>query len=306
MDQTRFEEILNQHIFNPEEKATLLRKIAQNPDRYIGIFRSTAPRLKLFQNLLQSREIRFGDGMEEVISELLAEKGFIHQPKRLPTSADEEKSCDQYFFSPNILKYYLVEQKVRDDHDSSKKKGQFKNFEDKIVYLKSIHGSTLIGVMYFIDPSLKKNRHYYEAELSKLSSELDVPLYLFYDGELFDFLEIPDVWQFLKLALPKWQQSVPVNIEFDYDNDLEESWRVIQTVEIGVWYKLIMNDALWEGQIVQALFSKGAVLKLLLNTFNEQGTSVVKIGRHKVAYAELASLLEKRIRAAYGHSLNSS
>lgn len=87
MDQTRFEQILNQHIFSPEEKAILLRKIAARPDRYVGVFRSTAPRLKLFQNLLQSREIRFGDRMEEVISELLAEQGFVHQVKRFVTSS---------------------------------------------------------------------------------------------------------------------------------------------------------------------------------------------------------------------------
>jgi hypothetical protein len=65
-----------------------------------------------------------------------------------------------------------------------------------------------------------------------------------------------------------------------------------------------MNDALWEGQIMQALFSKGAVLKLLLNTFHEQGANVVKIGRRNVAYTELASLLQKRIKTSYDHSLN--
>src|SRR6266545_1268337 len=295
MDQPRFEEILNRHIFSPKEKAELLRKIAENPDRFVGIFRSTAPRLKLFQNLLQSREIRFGDAMEEVISELLAERKFVNQPKRFAISDEEEKSCDQYFSSPFTQKYYLVEQKVRDDHDSSKKVGQFNNFRDKIMYLQKLHGPSLIGAMYFIDPSLKKNRKYYMVRLKELSEQLGVPLHFFYDGELFDFLGIPEAWDFIQTALAKWQQSVPINMEFDFDSDPTESWELLQSVEIDTWYKLLANDNLWKDRLMQTLFSNGEVFRVFLHTFKEQGINTVKSGRHKIGYNERAFMLERKL-----------
>lgn len=222
--------------------------------------------------------------------------------KRFYISQDEEKSCDQYFFSTETANYYLIEQKVRDDHDSSKKQGQFKNFQDKIVFLKSVHGSALIGAMYFIDPALKKNRNYYQSQLQVLSHDLNIPLYLFYDGELFDFLGIPDVWSFIQIALAKWQRSVPVNIELDYDTDPEESWKAIQNVDIGVWYKLLMTDALWEGHLMQVLFSNGTVLRFLLQALKQRGTNTFKVGRHKVTAVDLASLLEMRLLNAYGSS----
>ena len=94
---------------------------AKNPDRFVGVFRSTTPRLKLLQNLLQSREIRFGDAMEEIIAILLSEMGFVNQDKRFLTSEDDDLSADQYFCSSDKTRFYLMEQKVRDDHDSTKK-----------------------------------------------------------------------------------------------------------------------------------------------------------------------------------------
>jgi hypothetical protein len=66
MDQRQLIAILNRHVLSNEEHAERLKKIA---DRSIGIFHSTTPHLKLMQNLLQPREIRFGDAMEKVSSE---------------------------------------------------------------------------------------------------------------------------------------------------------------------------------------------------------------------------------------------
>src|SRR5574341_1431386 len=163
MDQNNIIEILNRHVFR-EDKAALLTAIAQSPDRFTGLFRSTSPRLKLLQHLLQSREIRFGDSMEEVVGSLLSEMGFINLPKSALTPQQVSYSFDQYFVSPDRNTFYLVEQKVRDDHDTSKKVGQIANFQAKLMHLHSVHGDRLIGIMYFIDPSLHKNENYYRTE----------------------------------------------------------------------------------------------------------------------------------------------
>jgi len=75
MDQSKIIEVLNRHVFS-QEKAALLQSIAKYPDRFVGVFRSTTPRLKLLQNLLQSREIRFGDALEEIIYWINSCNGF--------------------------------------------------------------------------------------------------------------------------------------------------------------------------------------------------------------------------------------
>lgn len=69
MDYEKFCEILNKHIFE-EEKKELLKKIAERPERFIGLFRPTKPGAKILQHILQSHEIRFGDAFEEIIEEL--------------------------------------------------------------------------------------------------------------------------------------------------------------------------------------------------------------------------------------------
>jgi hypothetical protein len=297
MDQSHLISILNRHVFSNEERAELLKKITDNPDRYIGVFRSTTPQLKLIQNLLQSREIRFGDAMEEVVSELLRELGYVHQPKKFITVEEEEKSCDHYFYIPDHITYYLVEQKLRDDHDSTKKVGQFKNFRDKLVHLKTVHGSKLVGVMYFIDLSLKKNRKYYLEEMKKLQSALGIPLYLFYDGEFFDHLGASATWQWLIEGLRLWQQTVPTNIDLNYDLTPEKTLEALLSLDGTTLQKLITNNLIWEARLIQGLFQTGATLRLLHEVLEKHGTEKAT---RRVTYRELAFLLERRLHTYYG------
>ena len=56
----------------------------------------------------------------------------------------------------------MIEQKIRDDHDSTKKRGQFVNFVKKIKYLKQEYPTNKISAsMWFVDNSLMKNKRYY-------------------------------------------------------------------------------------------------------------------------------------------------
>ncbi len=125
MNYERFVEILNRHIFEGE-KRDLLKKLAERPERFVGLFRPTKPGAKILQHLLQSHEIRFGDAIEELITEIIAGLGYGNLPKIIRNSNDEILSLDQHF--TNGSTYYFIEQKVRDDHDSTKKKGANKQF----------------------------------------------------------------------------------------------------------------------------------------------------------------------------------
>ena len=108
--------VLNRHIFEGD-KRSLLEKIAKNPERYIGLFRPTKPKAKLLQNILQSHEIRFDDAMESLIEQMLADVGFPNLPKNLQSVDSDSLSIEQYF--TNGEKFFFMEQKVRDDHDST-------------------------------------------------------------------------------------------------------------------------------------------------------------------------------------------
>lgn len=266
MDQSDIIDILNRHVLN-QEKAALLQSIADNPNRFVGVFRPTTPRLKLLQNLLQSREIRFGDALEEIFTGLISAMGFTPLTKRFQTKHDD-LSCDQYFCTPDRTKYYLIEQKVRDDHDSTKKRGQIENFRKKLEYLKTLHGTSLSGIMYFIDPALHKNERYYRKEIEALQHTLEIPVALFYDGGLFQHLQgHTETWDLLLNSLQIWRKTAPEQISLDYDTDPELAVEEMAQAPGSVWHKLASTDALWEYGVLQALFATGRTLMLLANRF---------------------------------------
>ena len=125
MDYSKFKSIFNNTIFE-KSKSDLLTKIANSPERYVGLFRSSKPKTKIIQNLLQSYEIRFGDAFEIVIEEILKENQFKILDKKF--NINGKKLVVDQIFSKND-KLFFVEQKIRDDHDSTKKTGQIDNFK---------------------------------------------------------------------------------------------------------------------------------------------------------------------------------
>jgi hypothetical protein len=264
-------EILNRHIFEGD-KVSLLRKIAEGPERYIGLFRPTKPKAKLLQNLLQSHEIRFGDAMESLIQAILADIGFTNLPHRIQTADGDSLSIDQYFTNDTI--YYFMEQKVRDDHDSTKKRGQISNFEQKLDVLYKVHQDDLVGIMYFIDPDLSKNKNFYTQELDKLRDSYDIELHLFYGAEFFEYLGHPELWDSLLSWLRQWKDELSDFPEINLDLHPEESLEEIKTLETRYWRKLLSNDKIWSDGIIQVLFSEGTTLRLLLEHFTHQQTAV--------------------------------
>jgi len=287
MDFKKFCTILNIHIFEGEKKE-LLGKLADRPERFLGLFRPTKPETKILQHLLQSHEIRFGDAMEELISEFLKDWGFKVLPKIIipdPTRPKKKLKIDQYFTNGKV--YYLIEQKVRDDHDSAKKRGQINNFEIKLKYLYKMHGQNLIGIMYFVDPDLVKNKNYYIKELNKMADVYEVKLHLFYGKELFEFFNKGDSWNNLLSWLKQWKDSLPELPEINFDRDPQNSFNEIKDLEIRVWRKILENEKLWEEGIMVAIFRNGKTLELLFKFFNKK--------REKV-YQKLAEMIKQRLK----------
>ena len=124
-----FKDKLNTRIFGDDLNYEILETVLKNPKRYIGLFRVSNAKTKLIQNITQSCEIKFGDFIEEILTIYIADMGYENLEKKLEFQ-NNKLSFDQLFCDKNTI--FLIEQKIRDDHDSTKKRGQYANFINKI------------------------------------------------------------------------------------------------------------------------------------------------------------------------------
>ena len=200
-------------------KADLINKIANNPDRYIGIFRPTTPKLKLIQNITQSHEISFGDFVEDIITEYLGK--YYKNLEKKAIYKNENILFDQLFEYNN--KIFMVEQKMRDDHDSIKKRGQFENFIKKVNYLKETYPNKEIEAgMWFVDQTLVKNKRYYFNQIQQYQDNR-VTLHLFYGYEFTNYLNKVSIWDEMTEYLFKWKMSEENKIELNFEKNWEET-----------------------------------------------------------------------------------
>lgn len=244
IDYTEFEKILENRILNGQEFYNdLLEKLVSNPERYAGLFRLSNAKTKLVQNITQSIEIKFGDFLEEIVTRYIALFGYNNLPKDLGfNSKGDRLNADQLFELNNTL--FFVEQKVRDDHDSTKKRGQFENFVKKIKHLKHVYPNHQIeAAMWFIDPSLTKNRNYYIGEMNNLNIH-NVNTHLYYGDTFFDLmLDRNDAWEELIENLRTRRETNSDMILEVPDLDTEnEGKTAIENLKVATLKKLCSDE----------------------------------------------------------------
>lgn len=285
MDFKQFKNILNKEIFE-ESKAKLIENIAKYPSRYIGLFRPTKPKAKILQNLLQSHEIRFGGAFEILIEEYLKKISFTILEKKLSTIDKNELNIDQCFKKDE--KIYFIEQKVRDDHDSTKKRGQIQNFEKKLNEMINKYGEKeLVGIFYFIDQELRKNKNYYDTELKRMSKAYGVTLHLFYGEELFTFLGNSEIWKEILKYLADWKKEIPELPETNFDLNAQSTFEEIKDLN-PVWFRTILDNDEIFNEIILTIFPEKKTLKLLLEYFKTKYLE-------KTIYRTLTELLKEKI-----------
>ena len=149
----------------------------------------------------------------------------------------------------------MIEQKIRDDHDSTKKRGQFVNFVKKIKYLQQEYPTNKISAsMWFVDNSLMKNKRYYLNMMETEKAKLQVELNLFYGDELFIYLDQMSIWDEMITYLFEWKQKVDNDIDLNFEKDWEETKKEIyEFVSKGNWEKLLNNNKVVD-QIFPILF----------------------------------------------------
>lgn len=155
-------------------------------------------------------------------------------------------SADQVFDDGKTM--FLIEQKIRDDHDSTKKRGQYQNFKKKFSLLKRLSKySKISATMWFIDDSLQKNRNYYLEEAGN-ESLTDVDINILYGRELFvNVFERPDVWDEICSYLARNKQERSEEIltipDFDTSDEMYEAIKKLKIQEPGLYKKLISDKS---------------------------------------------------------------
>ncbi|NLZ33353.1 MAG: restriction endonuclease, partial [Clostridiales bacterium] len=91
----------------------LLQTVIDNPNRYTGIFRVTNAKTKLVQNVTQSHEIKFGDFMEDIVTDYIALLGYTNLQKNIGADDNGDVLNTDQLFLDKSNNLYLVEQKIR-------------------------------------------------------------------------------------------------------------------------------------------------------------------------------------------------
>ena len=278
MKYEEFEKVLNDKVFG-KSKADLIEKIAKYPERYVGLFRPTKPHAKIIQNLTQSNEIRFGDAFEIIIEKYLIENGYKSLNKKFKDEKGDDLVLDQLVRKRKII---FIEQKIRDDHDSTKKRGQIQNFEKKLsILIEKYKEKDLQGFFYFIDPSLSKNKNYYVREIKKLNTDYGVSLNLVYGDELFFKLNLEKVWLEIEKYLKKWKQDLSDLPDINFDKNAKETFDEIKDIETGVFRKLFNNKEIIK-EIFPILFPENKTIKLLREYFATKDKQIYKTFIEKI------------------------
>lgn len=235
----------------------LLKTVIDNPARYCGLFRLSNAKTKLIQNVTQSNEIKFGDLVEEMVTEYIARLGYKNLPKCLGVNENgDELNVDQHFTDGNII--YMVEMKIRDDHDSTKKRGQFNNFVLKINRLKQLHPNKVIfAFMWFVDDALHKNKNYYQERMDEETID-GCAMNLYYGYEFFYTLNGgEEAWDEFLGILRRYRQS---NTDYmimvaDFGTSIEILNALVR-LPSNYWRKLNSNTTIYI-QLRNELFSSG-------------------------------------------------
>lgn len=135
--------------FDEQELLERLLSSSYNLKRIISPYQALPLREKIVQTILTRINISFGNYAEEIAKKTIAAFG-----GEILEGKSSDKVADCLFMYKG--KTYPIEQKVRDDHDTSKRVGQATDFIEK----KKIFRPDA-SACWFIDNNFRKNKKYY-------------------------------------------------------------------------------------------------------------------------------------------------
>lgn len=187
-----------------EEIRKFLEDTVKNVYEYIGIDNYSSIEDTYIARERQSTEIKYGNALENILTSYISLMGYKNLDKKIGKAKDgKELNADQVFVDEKTKTVYLIEQKKKDNHDSTKKRGQIENFKKKIDVLSIIYPKyKIVGVMWFLNNQIK-NKKFYLEEMAKITNSR-ISLNLYYGDKLFsDLFKRMDVWTEMLTYLKK-------------------------------------------------------------------------------------------------------
>lgn len=279
------EESFKNHIFSstdPIERhkdvvISVVKIFVEKKKSITGFLRFQSVKQKILQYYTQSLEIKTGDMLEEFFDKLLASK-YIKLDKNISYNEKSYK-CDQLVQEKTGNRDIIfIEQKIRDNHDSTKKDGQADNFEEKIKAIKHNYPSNSIKAYeWFIDVQYKKYTRYYQQRINNFLSENPniCSAELVYGEAIIENLIGTGSWQEFVDAYNEVKASFisDISSDIEYDFDKDESgivFNYFKTKRIKAFDVFFTDDY---SEVRKAFFKDGIMVTKLNSYFSEKKNS---------------------------------
>jgi hypothetical protein len=245
MEFKEFKKLLDDKIKDGDEYyLKLLEKILNNPTRYSRRFLISGKDI-LIRDITRSKEIKFVDFLEELVTDYLEENGFDNLNRNIKNNESiETLKVNQLFSKDETI--YFIDQKIRDYHNSTKRVEKFSNFIKKIKLLREQNpAEPIVAIMWFMDVLLIKNKAYYSAEMNRLKCE-NIEIHLFYGEDLFRYLKIEEAWSELVSFLSRMEMEIRNELDElpDFDKG-DEIYQALTKLSKKLWEKLVSNEDIY-------------------------------------------------------------
>lgn len=177
----------------------IIDKMVHKPELLTGFKKINTFSLRMYASFGQANNIKYGTVLEKYFNKYLEELGWEILDRDY-TLTNEEKikyQNDSNRVNVDLVAKYddtviFIEQKILDNHDSTKKTGQLRNFQEKATVIqRNYPNNDIYGFEWFIDDSQVKNGSNWQIHNEEF--EIDHPeykdkLFVVYGKELEDKL----------------------------------------------------------------------------------------------------------------------
>ena len=218
MDKNKIKELLNEYFFKSDYiKNNIIKKIKEEGDTLFGKYNPPFNALERINQFLgQSSFIRYGAAIEHIINEIFRANGYESLEKKILSKNYNSKKNKILNLDSHIYKgdrAYVIEIKIRDNHDSTKKDGQAEDFERKY-FEASIKNNEkkYQGIIFYVDDGGKKNGKssikFLNEKQKQIKTNYQNVFFALYGLEAFKHLGIPEEqWFEFENGLLEWKND---------------------------------------------------------------------------------------------------
>lgn len=235
-----------------------------NEKRLVNPYGTTPYKVVLLQTLETSSGIRLGYANQGVISALLEESGYVKLPTTVTAADGMTLAIDHLVQKQGVI--YMIEQKAKDDHDSSNRLAQLKSFIKKYETVVALYpGIEVVPIFYFLDSRFYKNKKYFQKQI-ELSGKGDT-CKLLYEEELFSFLGLENPLDGIKENFKRVREEMGSERSINFDLHPRVAANYLLSKKKSVLMRIFSNPNLVDF-MTDTIFPSGDTFKTLVSDLN--------------------------------------